>query len=225
MPVNNKKIFCIIPAYNEEQTIARVIQGVKPLVDRVVIVDDGSADKTRALAGQQEAVVLGHMINRGQGAALQTGNEYALASGADIIIHFDADGQFVAEEINDLIMPLLDEGYDLVLGSRFLKKSSVLPKFKKYFILPIARFVNIIFLNVNLTDPQNGLRALTAKTARRINITQDGMAHCSEILAQAVKLNLKIKEIPSTVIYHNFGQKFGGGIKILKDMLFARLLN
>ena len=195
------------------------------MVNQIVVIDDGSVDKTYSLARARGVVVLKHIINRGQGAALQTGNEYALAKGADIIVHFDADGQFVAEEIKDLIKPLLNDEYDLVLGSRFLEKLSKLPKFKKYLILPIARIINIIFLNVNLTDPQNGLRALSARTARQIIISQDGMAHCSEILAQAVRLNLRIKEIPSTVIYYNFGQKFNGGVKILKDLFFSRLLN
>jgi len=100
------KIIVVIPAHNEEKTIVEVINKVKPLVDEIVIVDDGSNDQTYQLAEQQGVTVLKHLINRGQGAALQTGNQYALKKGGEIIVHFDADGQFLAEEIREIVQPL-----------------------------------------------------------------------------------------------------------------------
>jgi len=219
------KIFCIIPAYNEEKNINQVIAKVKPLVDKIVIVDDGSTDKTRELAKTQGAKVLSHIINRGQGAALATGNQYALANGADIIIHFDADGQFLPEEIKDVIAPLQSGQADIVFGSRFLGKESNMPKFKKYVIIPLAHLVNKIFIGETLTDPQSGFRALTRGGAKKIKIEQDGMAHNSEIISQAFSHKLRIKEVPITVIYHNFGQRLSGGFKIIKDLILARLIN
>jgi glycosyltransferase involved in cell wall biosynthesis len=219
------KIFCIIPAYNEEKTIREVIKQVKPLVDEVVVVDDGSTDKTYDLAKKQGATVLHHLINRGQGAALQTGTDYALGHEAEIILHFDADGQFLADDINSVIKPIKDGECDVVFGSRFLDKKSQIPWFKKKIILPLARIINRLFWGVTITDPQSGFRALDREAAKVIKIEQDRMAHCSEILAKVFINNLKIKEVPITVIYHNFGQRFSDGIKILKDLFLFRLIN
>lgn len=220
----DKKIYCIIPAYNEEKTICEVVKEVKNYTSEVVVVDDCSSDDTFDLARESGATVLRHAINRDQGAALRTGNEYALKNGADIIVHFDADGQFMASEIKDLLKPLLNDEYDLVLGSRFLEKKSRIPFFKKNIIFPIARFINLFFLSINLTDPQCGFRAFSSNVANKISIEQDGKAHCSEILIKAKKNNLRIKEVPVTVFYNNFGQKFSGGIRIIKDLFLAQLI-
>ncbi|MFA4833392.1 MAG: glycosyltransferase family 2 protein [Patescibacteria group bacterium] len=219
------KIFCVIPAYNEKETISEVIDKVKLMVDEVVMVDDGSNDETKKLARERGAVVLSHIINRGQGAALETGNKYALRAGADIIVHFDADGQFLPEEINDIIAPIKAGEADIVFGSRFLGKKSNMPPFKKYVIIPLAHLINKIFTGSSLTDPQNGFRALSRKAADKIKIEQDGMAHNTEIISKAFASGLKIKEIPVTVIYHNFGQRFSGGLKIIKDLILSRLIN
>jgi len=219
------KIFCIIPAYNEAETIVKIIEEVKPLVDEVVVVDDGSTDDTYKLAKTQGITVLQHIINKGQGAALQTGNEYAINNGADIIVHFDADGQFLAKEIKDMVAPIILGKADIVFGSRFLGKKSNMPWFKKNIIMPMAKIINKIAFNISLTDPQNGFRAMTAKAAKKIIIEHNGMAHCSEIIFKAFKNNLDIKEVPTTIIYHNFGQKFSGGIKIIKDLFIAKLIN
>ncbi len=218
------KIFCIIPAFNEQKNIAKVLAQVKPIVDEVVVVDDGSTDKTAQIANQAGVVVLRHLFNRGQGAALQTGNQYALSKGADIIVHFDADGQFLAQEIKDVVRPIKAGEAQIVFGSRFLEKKSDIPKFKKYILLPIARLVNYLLLGVRFSDPQSGFRAFSRQAAQKIKIENDGMAHCSEILAQALKSGYKIKEVPITVIYHHFGQRLGGGVRIVKDLILARLL-
>ena len=217
------KIFCVIPAYNEAKSIVAVIGRVKPLVDGLVVVDDHSADQTFSLAKSTGVTVLHHIINRGQGAALQTGNDYALLHGADIIVHFDADGQFLAEEIKDLTQPIINGQADIVFGSRFLGKKSNLPKFKKNIIMPLAKAINRVFFGINLSDPQNGFRAMSAQVAREIRIENDGMAHCNEILIKAFRNKYRIKEVPITVIYHEFGQKFSGGIRIIKDLIYKKL--
>lgn len=219
------KSYCIIPAYNEEKNIAKVIDNVKPLIENIVVVDDCSNDKTYKIAKSKNIIALKHIINRGQGAALQTGNQYALDNGADIIIHFDADGQFLAEEIKDIIKPIEKKEADIVFGSRFLEKKSEIPWKKKYLIFPIARVINKIFLGVNMTDPQSGFRAMNREAALEVEIGQDRMAHCSEILNKSFRKKLRVKEIPITVIYNDFGQKFSGGIKIIKDLLLGKFLN
>ncbi len=222
---NEKKVFCIIPAYNEEETIGEVVREVKPLVDEVVVVDDGSQDQTAVLARTAGATVLRHLLNRGQGAALATGNKYALSRGAEIIVHFDADGQFRAEEISAMVAPIVRGEAEIVFGSRFLEKKSNLPWAKKNIILPLARLVNFVFLGIRLSDPQSGFRVLSSSAAQQIDITQDRMAHCSEIMSQAFRLKLRIKEVPITVFYRDFGQRFSGGLRILRDLFLGRILN
>lgn len=219
------KIVCVIPAYNEEKHISTVVLGVRPFVDEVIVIDDCSRDKTSVLAQQAGAQVLRHLINRGQGAALRTGTAIALEHGADIIIHFDADNQFQATEISEIIKPILEHRADAVLGSRFLSKKSDLPWSKKNIIHPLARLINRLFFDIRLSDPQSGFRALSRQTAQNLKIKSDGMAHCSEILYQLFKNKARVVEVPITVTYHEYGQKFSGGLKIIKDLLIQKLIN
>lgn len=229
------KVFCVIPAFNEAKNIKKVIDEVKLMVDRVVVVDDGSTDETYNLSRAGGATVLKHIINRGQGAALRTGVEYSLMNGADIIVHFDADGQFLSQDISKVIKPIKIGAADVVYGSRFLpvfseaegkaKGKTAMPLIKRYFIMPLARAVNKIFFKINLTDPQSGFRAMSARAARQVVWQQDRMAHCSEIMLEVKKNNLRVTEVSIRVIYHNFGQSFFGGFKILKDSFIARLVN
>lgn len=222
------KIFIIIPAYNEEKRIGQVLKELSVLPYQVVVIDDASSDHTSAIAKKFGVTLLRHKINRGQGAGLQTGNQYALSQGADIIVHFDGDGQFLVTEIADFIKEI-ENGYDIVFGSRFLGKKSDVPKIKNNLIFPIARIVNL-FLGIRLTDPQNGFRAFSKKAAQFVQISNDGAAHCSEISAKAFKHKLKIKEIPIFVQYHRFGQSFltsrgrgQSGLQIIIDLLFSKI--
>jgi len=221
------KVFCVVPAYNEAKNITAVVNGVKPFVTRLVVVDDGSADQTGALAAAAGAVVLKHIINRGQGAALRTGTEYCLAQGAEIIVHFDADGQFLNSDIVKITEPIERGEAEVVYGSRFLdsRGHTAMPFLKKYLIMPLAKAVNRIFFKINLTDPQSGFRAMSKQAAEKINWQQDRMAHCSEIMLAVKKNQLKVREVPIEVVYHNFGQNFFGGFKILKDLFLAMIVN
>ncbi len=216
------KIICIIAAYNEEKKIANTLDDVKKYLDNIVVVDDGSRDNTVKVAREKGVTVIEHKINRGQGAALETGNTYALKHQADIVVHFDADGQFLAKEIKDIIKPI-KAGYDVTFGSRFLDKKSQVPFTKRNIIMPLAKLINLVFFNVRTSDPQNGFRALNVKALETIKIENDRMAHCSEILAKTRKYKLKYKEIPVTVLYAEFGQKFNSGFKILSDLFVNKL--
>lgn len=223
------KVFCVMPAFNEAKNIVAVINEVKPLVDRVVVVDDGSEDETYNLAKAIGAnvAVLRHIINRGQGAALRTGTAYSLAQGADIIVHFDADGQFLSQDIAKMAAPIKIGAAEVVYGSRFLpaQTKTRMPFLKRYLIMPLAKAVNKIFFKIDLTDPQSGFRAMSASAAKKITWQQDRMAHCSEIMCAVKKNNLRVLEVPVQVIYHNFGQSFLGGLKILKDLFMAMIIN
>ncbi len=229
------KIVCIIPAFNEEDSISETVLAAGRYVDEVVVVDDGSSDKTlntlRNIENNSRELsmakfhILHHFINRGQGAALQTGNQFALSLGADVIVHFDGDGQFLAKEILDVVKPIIDNEADVSVGSRFLDKASKIPFLKKYIIFPLANLFLRIFLELNLTDPQNGFRALSRDAALIIDIEQSRMAHCTEILIKSKNNKLRISEVPVTVIYKRFGQNFGGGMTIIKDLFVSKFLN
>src|SRR3989344_4789918 len=119
------KIVAVIPAFNEERVIGKVVKQVREKVDEVVVVDDGSKDQTFLAAKQAGATTIRHFLNRGQGAALQTGINFALTQSADIIVTFDADGQHDPVEIEKLIAPLLLGQTEVVLGSRFLKNNQI----------------------------------------------------------------------------------------------------
>lgn len=215
------KIFIIIPCYNEAENISAVLRSVLPY-GIPVVVDDGSKDQTAKIASQNGAMVLRHIVNRGMGAALETGNRYAYNNGADIAVHFDGDGQHSAEEIPRIIRPIIEGGADVVLGSRFLKENNT-PFIKKWLILKTAIFFQNFLLKVKLTDAHNGFRALSAKALGKINLRQDGMAHATEIIEQIVKLGIKHVEAPVTVSYKEFGQGFLEGMQIVKDLLFGKI--
>jgi len=218
------KIFVVVPTFNEEKNIQNVLSDLKKFDYDIIVVDDGSQDKTLKLAQIAGVKVLEHKINRGQGAALQTGTDYAVKNNADVIVHFDGDGQFLAEEIKFLVEPIMYEKIDIILGSRFLKKNKNIPKFKKYIIYPVSKIINTFFTGIKLTDVHCGFRALSKKAAEKININQDGMSHNTEIISQIKKFKLKYREVPVTVIYKEFGQGIKGGLNILKELFFGKFL-
>jgi len=218
-------IFVVVPAFNEEKKIGRVLSDLfEHGYDKVVVVDDGSQDDTYGKAKELGAMVLRHAINRGQGAALETGNKFAVSQGAEIVVHFDGDGQFKAESISGAVKLLKENNVDVIFGSRFLTTESKIPFFKKYFIIPVARIINNFITGLNLSDAHNGFRVLTKNAAERIVITQDGMAHNSEITKLVKEYSLAHLEYPIEVIYEEFGQGVGGGMRILRDILVAKII-
>ena len=226
------KTFIIIPAHNEERSVGSVIDSLKENgYHNIIVVNDFSKDNTEKIAKQKGAVVLNHIINRGQGASLATGNEFALRNGADIIVHFDADSQMMAEDISAMIKPIIENKTDITLGSRFLAKTSEVPK-SKIFTLVLGRLFLRIFYGVRLTDSQCGFRAMSRKAAETIEIKQDKMEHASEILIEIFKKKLKYKEIPVTIKYTEYSKEhthhgrfhLWSGVKIAFKMLIKRLM-
>ena len=214
----------VIPCFNEAQSIGRVVSGLFELgFTDVVVVDDGSTDATSEVALEAGAVVLRHSINRGQGAALQTGNDYALRIGAQAVVHFDGDGQFNPCDIAGGLTLISEGKTDVVLGSRFMDNRSRLPWTKEHLLFPLARFLNRLFTGLCLTDGQNGFRILSRAALEKIVITQDGMAHNSEIIKQINRLKLRHQEYPVEVVYHRYGQGLGGGVTVVGNLLLRFL--
>jgi glycosyltransferase involved in cell wall biosynthesis len=221
------RISLVIAAYNEARVIAGVVAGVIHAGYDVVVVDDGSSDRTRDLAAAAGAVVIRHPINLGQGAALQTGIEFALRQGADIVVTFDADGQHRIADAARLVAALHTHGADFALGSRFLG-GAVNQPLSRRILLRLATLFTRLTTGLSVTDTHNGLRAMTRRGASAIGLKQNRMAHASEILHQIADSGLKFVEVPVTIEYSAYslakGQSMGDALVILTD-LFARRLH
>lgn len=219
------KIFIIIPAWNEGEQIVPVITNLKKNgFDQIVVIDDGSSDDTGKFARENGAIVLRHIINRGQGAALETGNTYAIQKGADVIVHFDADGQMRPEDIPQMVEPIIKDRVAVTLGSRFLGQTKNIPFTKRYILLPVSRLINYFFTGLWLSDVHNGFRALSQDACRQIQIKQDGFSHNTEIVEQININKLNFTEVPVTIIYHEYGMNLFGAFRILKELLLGKLI-
>lgn len=212
----------VIAAYNEEKKVGKVVNDVSKYVDMVVVVDDGSKDKTANVIKNKKAVILKHPINLGQGAALQTGFDYAKRFNPKVVVTFDADGQFLSKEVPRIIKPILDGKVDVVLGSRFLGKTINMSTARKY-ILKLGILFTWIFSEIKLTDTHNGFRALSNRALNKIEITQNRMAHASEIIDQIKTKELSYVEVPVTVKYDDYskakGQSSLNSVKILLELI------
>jgi polyprenyl-phospho-N-acetylgalactosaminyl synthase len=224
--VSRAQVYVVIAAYNEAAVISRVVGEINSADYRVVVVDDGSRDETDTMARAAGAVVIKHPFNLGQGAALQTGIEYALAQAAEVVVTFDADGQHRASDIARLVEALAQERADFALGSRFLGQSPNLPPLRRL-LLQAATLFTRLTNGLQLTDTHNGLRAMTRIGAAAIRLHQNRMAHASELLSQISSSGLRYVERPVTIEYTAYslakGQNMRDAIFILLD-LFARRL-
>jgi glycosyltransferase involved in cell wall biosynthesis len=220
------QVWVIVAAFNESSAIAAVLRDLKQHgFSNVVVVDDASSDPTGEVAKEEGARVLRHAINRGQGAALQTGIEFALRQGATQLVTFDADGQHQAMDIAAMLTKL-NEGFDIVLGSRFLGGVEGATAFRRGFLRVAAKVSNRLS-GMALTDAHCGLRAFQAAAAPSLRITQDRMSHASELLSNIQRHKLKYSEVPVTVRYTEYSMRKGQSpwqaISILIDLFFARL--
>ncbi|HVP14687.1 MAG TPA: glycosyltransferase family 2 protein [Terriglobales bacterium] len=219
-------VFVVIAAFNEERTVGAAVRGVRERVANVVVVDDGSADRTACEAGAAGATVLRHLINRGQGAALKTGITYALGLGAEVIVTFDSDGQHQPEDLDTLVAPLRGGGVDVVLGSRFLDRGTRVPPVR-WITLKLGIVFTRIVSRIRVTDVHNGLRAFTREAVQRMNLHEDRMAHASEILDEISRLGLRYREVPTRILYTDYsrqkGQQSTAAVRIALDFLLGKL--
>jgi len=224
---SEQQTWVVVPALNEGKVIRRTITALREVFPKVVVVDDGSKDATGKEAIDSGAVVIRHPLRLGQGAAIQTGIEFALAHGAAYVATFDADGQHNAQDLERMLRILRSEQCDIVLGSRFLGRAEGMSRARFMLIKAAAVFTNLT-TGVRLTDAHNGLRVMTAATAGRLRIVQDRMAHASEIIAQIGRMKLDVREAPVTVTYSEYstakGQKMSNSFRILLDLFVGWLL-
>ncbi len=210
----------IIPAYNEEVAIGSVVLRTKPHVDEVLVVDDGSRDRTSAIAEQAGAKVLRHETNRGKGVAIQTALDYARANGFRAAVLLDADGQHDPDDIPRVLEPVLAGTSDLVVGLRHAGNTKM-PFYRRVGKRTLD-YATSVAGGGPVTDSQNGFRALSADALERITLTEAGFGVESEMIVDAREKNLRVSEVPVGVRYDVDGhtkQPFLHGIGVVDRIL------
>lgn len=220
------KVFIVVPAFNEGRRLSAVLDDLATTGHQVVVVDDGSRDRTVEVGKRHGCYVLRHSFNRGQGAALQTGITFALREGADAIVTFDADGQHQISDLPALLEPVLSKRCDVALGNRFMSLGSNVPAARKV-ILQLGRVFTYFTSGVRVGDCHNGYRAFSRKGASAICMKQDRMAHASEIYDQIKAARLTFEEVPVTIRYSAEtlakGQKLSNSISVLFHYLYGKI--
>jgi len=222
-PSKVKDTWVIIPLFNEEQVIGDVVAQVRTAFEQVVCIDDGSTDHSADVAAKAGARVVRHSLNLGQGAALQTGFEYALSDPEmKYVLTFDADGQHQIADAVGMVERLRAGEAEVVFGSRFLDERSK-PSFGKKMVLRAAVGYTNLTTHTRLTDAHNGLRAIHRPVLEHIKITQNRMAHASELVAQIGALKASYVEHPVHILYSDYskakGQSLWNSINILADLI------
>jgi len=219
------RVVCIIPAFNEETTIGRIVSEALKHCDMVLVVDDDSQDSTVELSREAGATVIRHVLRLGTGGALSTGFRAALRADFEVFVTMDGDGQHNPNEIPIVLGPILKREADIVVGSRLLKQSESMPLFKRIgnrILSTVTSFAS----GTKITDSQSGFRVYQRKVLEcAIHRTWD-YRWASEILVKAAKANFRIKEVPITAIYLPKRQRGAGikdGLKILHSMIRRRL--
>ncbi|MEM3585716.1 MAG: glycosyltransferase family 2 protein [Candidatus Jordarchaeaceae archaeon] len=196
MPV----VLCVSPAYNEEKTVAKVVEGALKSTDGVIVIDDGSTDDTYNEAIRAGATVVRHSRNLGKGAALKTGFKKALEMGADIIVVLDADGQHNPEEIPKLLKTMVRENSDVVVGSRFLGSIKGMPRIRILSNTLTTKILRLYF-GLPITDSQSGYRAYKRRLLEEVEFSATRFSAETEILVDAKRKGFKISEVEIQTIY------------------------
>lgn len=214
----------VIPAYNEGPVLAEVLRRVLRVCPNVVVVDDGSTDETLQIAAGEPVHLLRHLINLGQGAALQTGISYALRCGARWIVTFDADGQMDEKEIPALCRALAHGDAEVALGTRFAGQGTPMPALRRL-VLRMAVVFTRLTTGLPVSDTHNGFRALSRAAGQRIRLRQNRMAHASEILQAIARQRLRFTEVPVSIRYTDYSMAKGQSLLNSFNILWELLLH
>ena len=196
------QVLICIPAYNESGKIGEVVNRARTYASEVIVCDDGSTDNTTREAQEAGATVIRHSVNKGYGTAIKTLFRTAKQRNADVMVTLDGDGQHDPDQIPNIVEPILNEGFDIVIGSRFLNNDDrqKVPAYRSFGIKTLTLLTKAASYR-NITDAQNGFRAYSKAALSQIQLHDSGMGISSEILLRASKQNLSIKEVPSTSTY------------------------
>jgi glycosyltransferase involved in cell wall biosynthesis len=198
------RVVAAIPCYNEERFVAEVVCRTSEHVDQVVVVDDGSTDRTVEVAKAAGALVIQHEANQGYGGAIRSCFEVATANGADLLVTLDGDGQHDPDEVPEVLQPLLTGEADLVIGSRFMGKSNNVPRYRRFGI-DVITFLFNFGSPVKVSDGQSGFRAYRKEILKRLELTETGMGVSVQTLIQARRKGYQIREVPISCTYHSAG--------------------
>jgi glycosyltransferase involved in cell wall biosynthesis len=221
MPSETRDVWIVVPAFNEAGVIGDVISELRSVFPNVVCVDDGSADGTGDIALRAGAHLVRHPVNLGQGAAIQTGVEYARnRPGAQVFATFDADGQHRVTDVLAMIDRLTSDAADIVIGTRFGPGVSRPPLLKRV-VLQTAAWLSPRGRRLGLTDSNNGLRVFNKTVADRLDITMNGMSHATEFIMLIDENRWRVAEQPVEVLYTEYssakGQPLLNGVNIIVD--------
>lgn len=224
---DNSSIFVIIPCYNEARVVRKTVSGVLEKGYSVVVVDDCSSDGSKNQLKGLPVYYLRHRVNLGQGAALQTGIDFAKKRGAKYFVTFDADGQHDSNDIAGMIDLSEKEKRDIIFGSRFLPGAITNVSRSRNFALNLGRYINFLVSGIMLSDSFNGLRLLTDNAAEKIRIKENKMSHPVEILRITAAEKLKYAEYPVNIYYSDYsrtkGLKNKDGIKVLFEIILYKI--
>jgi polyprenyl-phospho-N-acetylgalactosaminyl synthase len=214
-------VWIVVPAFNEAGVIGDVIADLRSVFTNVVCVDDGSADDTGEVALKAGAHLVRHPVNLGQGAAIQTGIEYARRQpGAQIFATFDADGQHRVKDLVTMIDRLGAGDVDVVIGTRF-GPGVTRPPLLKRVVLQTAARLSRRGRRLGLTDTNNGLRVFNKTVADGLDITMSGMSHATEFIMLIAENRWRVAEEPVEVLYTEYSQSKGqpllNGVNIIFD--------
>ena len=220
-------IFVIIPCYNEAAVIRNTVIEVLRHGYNVVIIDDSSKDNSKNELKGLPVYYLRHRVNLGQGAALQTGIDFALKKGAKYFVTFDADGQHDSDDIPGMVTLLEKEKADIVFGSRFLPGAKTNVSRSRSFALNLGRYINYFTSGILLSDSFNGMRIFSKPAAEKIKLTENRMSHPVQLLMLTAAVKLKYAEYPVAIHYSDYSKKKGlknkDGIKILIEILLYKI--
>lgn len=202
------KLVAVIPAYNEEKTIAKVIILTQQYVDRVIVCDDGSLDMTAVIAERLGATVIKHPVNMGKGEALKSAFEEAIKLNPDVVVTLDADDQHDPNQISELVKPITSGECDVVIGSRYVEGAKQETPFFRKIGLGVINFLYRKFINLPIKDTQSGFRAFSEKAFEvMLSCKEEGYGVESEQLAIAMKNGLNIIEVPIDAKYKGIDTK------------------
>ncbi|MBU0466344.1 MAG: glycosyltransferase family 2 protein [Nanoarchaeota archaeon] len=221
------RTWVVIPAYNEEKTLGEVITNLKKnSLKNIIVINDGSEDRTEEVAVKMGAKVYSHLINRGLGGALNTGISAALLNGAEIIATCDADGQHNPEDVKRAIDFLDKDNLDVVIGSRLLNPEGM--PFLRRIGNKGFNFITFLLFGIYSTDTQSGLRVFSKKAAEKLKIKTSKMEVSSEIIKEIGRNKLNFKEISIKAIYTDYsmekGQKNTNAFNILYKLFLRRAM-